>query len=266
MILNNAVIERMMIDDKTYTSTKEFIDALLACKDLIADVYVNNQLVTSGLLNLSVNNNWIIGNVDERLSLENLSSADFIRILVHQIGYDYDDVEHIIMSTSSPLSTFIDPGDVDADLYFSIMSTVPECTQRCFVPDSVFRMMGSSNIIPKDFSNPSQCPSDPTVVPETPIVMYTLQPYGKEGYVHAIFTMSNVDYDQEGAYTWVISPATAGKFNINGTGNSATKEYQNPNPEDPEYKAIVAGAGITVTVIDEQEKVLFEDVTATLVD
>lgn len=174
MILNNAVIERMMIDDKTYTSTKEFIDALLACKDLIADVYVNNQLVTSGLLNLSVNNNWIIGNVDERLSLENLSSADFIRILVHQIGYDYDDVEHIIMSTSSPLSTFIDPGDIDADLYFAVMATVPECTQECHVPESEFNMMGTNNIVPKDFTDKKQCPDDPTVVTEP---LLELEPY-----------------------------------------------------------------------------------------
>jgi hypothetical protein len=266
MILNSAVIERYLIDGKTYEDTKEFIDALLACDDLVADVYVNYKRVTSGPLSLSVNNSWIIANVDERMSITNMDgSAYVINIVVHQLGCDK--LEDVIMKSTSPLSTFIDPGDIDADLYFAVMATVPECTQECHVPESEFNMMGTNNIVPKDFTDKKQCPDDPTIPePETPTVMYTLQPYGKEGYIHAIFTMSNVDYDQEGAYTWVISPPTAGKFNINGTGNSAIKEYQNPDPEDPEYKAIVAGTDITATVMDDQENILFEDVTATLVD
>lgn len=262
MILNNAVIERMMIDNKTYTSTKEFIDALLACNDLIADVYVNNKLVTSGLLNLSVNNNWIIGNVDERLSLENLSSADFIRILVRQIGYTYDDVEHIIMSTSSPLSTFIDPGDVDADLYFSIMSVVPECTQRCFVPDSVFRMMGSSNITPKDFSDDEQCPSDPTVVPDTPIVIiYTKGP--NPSVTFEVFESDGETHYGDGkgelSLTW--------NFKVGGVpiGGKFDSEYSMYDPQSEElWNAIDAGGEVIVTLTDNIESVTFEDIVATL--
>lgn len=162
MILNSAVIERYLIDGKTYEDTKEFIDALLACDDLVADVYVNYKRVASGPLSLSVNNSWIIANVDERMSITNMDgNAYVINIVVHQLGCD--ELEDIIMTSKSPLSTFIDPGDIDADLYFSIMSTVPECTQRCYVPESEFNIMGTNNIVPKDFTDDKQCPVDPTM-------------------------------------------------------------------------------------------------------
>lgn len=262
MILNSAVIERYLIDGNTYEDTKEFIDALLACDDLVADVYVNYKRVASGPLSLSVNNSWIIANVDERMSITNMDgSAYVINIVVHQLGCD--ELEDVIMRSTSPLSTFIDPGDIDADLYFSVMATVPECTQECHVPESEFNMMGTNNIVPKDFTDKNQCPDDPTVPePETPTVMYTLRE--DKGYIYAMFTMSNVDYDPEGSYTWSIS-TPAGKFDMNnGYGNTAEKEFQ--FPEDPVCSAIVAGENITATVIDDQENVLFENVTATLVD
>ena len=159
MILNSAVIERYLIDGNTYEDTKEFIDALLACDDLVADVYVNYKRVASGPLSLSVNNSWIIANVDERMSITNMDgSAYVINIVVHQLGCD--ELEDVIMRSTSPLSTFIDPGDIDADLYFSVMATVPECTQECHVPESEFNMMGTNNIVPKDFK---QCQDDPTI-------------------------------------------------------------------------------------------------------
>lgn len=162
MILNSAIIERYLIDGKTYEDTKEFIDALLACDDLVADVYVNYKRVASGPLSLSVNNSWIIANVDERMSITNMDgSAYVINIVVHQLGCD--ELEDVIMRSTSPLSTFIDPGDIDADLYFSVMATVPECTQECHVPESEFNMMGTNNIVPKDFTDDEQCPDDPTM-------------------------------------------------------------------------------------------------------
>lgn len=162
MILNSAIIERYLIDGKTYEDTKEFIDALLACDDLVADVYVNYKRVASGPLSLSVNNSWIIANVDERMSITNIDdSAYVINIVVHQFGCN--ELEDVIMKSTSPLSTFIDPGDIDADLYFAVMATVPECTQECHVPESVFNMMGTDNIVPKDFTDNEQCPTDPTV-------------------------------------------------------------------------------------------------------
>lgn len=173
MILNSAVIERYLIDGKTYEDTKEFIDALLACDDLVADVYVNYKRVANGPLSLSVNNSWIIANVDERMSITNIDgSAYVINIVVHQFGCN--ELEDVIMKSTSPLSTFIDPGDIDADLYFSVMATVPECTQECHVPESEFNMMGTNNIVPKDFADDEQCPADPTVVPES---LLELEPY-----------------------------------------------------------------------------------------
>lgn len=263
MILNSAVIERYLIDGKTYEDTKEFIDALLACDDLVADVYVNYKRVVSGPLSLSVNNSWIIANVDERMSITNMDGNVYvINIVVHQLGCD--ELEDIIMTSTSPLSTFIDQGDIDADLYFSVMSTVPECTQRCYVPESEFNIMGTNNIVPKDFTDDKQCPADPTLPePAEPTVTYTFEEGGK-GYMYAVFTMSNVDYDPEEDYTWSVSPSTAGKFDMYGYGDTAQQEFQ--NLQNPAYLALVEGNDITVTVVDEQENILFENVTATKVN
>lgn len=161
MILNSAFIENRKFDGVTINDTKEFIDKLLAAKDLVADVYINRKLVCSGMLKLMLNNNWVIGCVDERLSITNMADpATNLHILVHQLGYDTTD--DIILSVESPLSTFIEPGDLDSDLYFSVISTVPNCTQRCFVPESMFRNLRTDNIPPKDFE---ECADDPTVVP-----------------------------------------------------------------------------------------------------
>ena len=112
MILNNAVIERYLIDGKTFEDTKEFIDALLACDDLVADVYVNYKRVASGPLSLSVNNSWVIANVDERMSITNMDgSAYVINIVAHQLGCD--ELEDIIMKSISPGSINVLSGDVD---------------------------------------------------------------------------------------------------------------------------------------------------------
>jgi len=201
MILNSAVIERYVIDDKTFSDTKEFIDALLACNDLVADVYVNGKKVASGLLNLDVNNNWIIGNVDERLSITNMDGSAYnINIVVHQLGKD--EITDIIMTSKSPLNTFIDPGDCDADLYFSIISTVPECTQRCYVPDSVFRAMGTNNIVPKDFTNDKECPVDPTLPEPEPGDIRAL--YDMYSSNLQVFIDGDLEEDTSQEYTWTF--------------------------------------------------------------
>jgi hypothetical protein len=174
MILNSAFIEHRKFDGVEVESTKEFIEKLLAAKDLVADVYVNGARVCSGMLKVMLNNNWLIGCVDERLSITNMNDpATNLHILVHQLGYD-NVPDDIILSVESPLDTFLEPGDIDSDLYFSIISTVPNCTQRCFVPESVFRNLKTSNITPKDFKDKGQCPTDPTIQPDDPGVIEEL--------------------------------------------------------------------------------------------
>lgn len=201
MILNSAVIERYLIDGKTYEDTKEFIDALLACDDLVADVYVNYKRVASGPLSLSVNNSWVIANVDERMSIINMDgNAYVINIVVHQLGCD--ELEDVIMRSTSPLSTFIDPGDIDADLYFSVMATVPECTQECHVPESEFNMMGTNNIVPKDFTDKNQCPDDPTIPEPEPgglQIFYDIYSPNLQ-----VFINDDFEEDTSQAYTWTF--------------------------------------------------------------
>lgn len=201
MILNSAVIERYLIDGNTYEDTKEFIDALLACDDLVADVYINYKRVASGPLSLSVNNSWIIANVDERMSIINMDgSAYVINIVVHQLGCD--ELEDVIMRSTSPLSTFIDPGDIDADLYFAVMATVPECTQECHVPESEFNMMGTNNIVPKDFTDKNQCPDDPTIPEPEPgglQIFYDIYSPNLQ-----VFINDDFEEDTSQGYTWAL--------------------------------------------------------------
>lgn len=258
MILNSAVIERYLIDGKTYTDIKEFIDALLACTDLVADVYVNSKRVASGMLNLSVNNNWIIGNVDERLSIINMDAASSINIVVHQLGHN--ELEDIIMKSTSPLNTFIDPGDCDADLYFSIMSTVPECTQRCYVPDSVFNAMGTNNITPKDFDNPVECPDDPTLPEPEPGDVEVL--YDKVGTGIQLFASGSYEPDDSKGYIWTLK---SGEYTCEVIQWSNTTTYQPDG--DGDYlnvlSSVDAGESLIVSLAeDESGNIVFTDVIA----
>lgn len=258
MILNSAVIERYVIDDKTFSDTKEFIDALLACNDLVADVYVNGKKVASGLLNLDVNNNWIIGNVDERLSITNMDGNAYnINIVVHQLGKD--EITDIIMTSKSPLSTFIDPGDCDADLYFSIISTVPECTQRCYVPDSVFRVMGTNNIVPKDFSNDEECPVDPTLPEPEPGDIEVL--YDIAGSGIQLFASGDYDPDDSECYIWTIKSdiytcELVQWSNITVEQNDGDEDYLNV------LSSVSAGEPLVVSLAKESGTIIFTNVVA----
>lgn len=248
MILNSAVIERYLIDGKTFEDTKEFIDALLACDDLVADVYVNYKRVASGPLSLSVNNSWIIANVDERMSIINMDgSAYVINIVVHQLGCD--ELEDVIMRSTSPLSTFIDPGDIDADLYFAVMATVPECTQECHVPESEFNMMGTNNIVPKDFE---QCPDDPTIPEPEPgglQIFYDIYSPNLQ-----VFIDDDFEEDTSQGYTWTLKAG-----NVIYEGSQWSNKNIQLNGGDETYEQLLAavesGESLYVSVKSEDGSV-----------
>lgn len=251
MILNSAVIERYLIDGNTYEDTKEFIDALLACDDLIADVYVNYKRVASGPLSLSVNNSWIIANVDERMSITNMDgNAYVINIVAHQLGCD--ELEDIIMKSTSPLSTFIDPGDVDADLYFAVMATVPECTQECHVPESEFNMMGTNNIVPKDFE---QCPDDPTIPEPEPGDQWVINNiYYQSVDEDAVLTAVGENLPENATYIWDISGGKESSFEpLTSTG----PQLYISGSEHPDYcaelQSNVPAGYMTATVTINEE-------------
>lgn len=257
MILNSAFIENRKFDGVTINDTKEFIDKLLAAKDLVADVYINRKLVCSGMLKLMLNNNWVIGCVDERLSITNMADpATNLHILVHQLGYDTTD--DIILSVESPLSTFIEPGDLDSDLYFSVISTVPNCTQRCFVPESMFRNLRTDNIPPKDFE---ECADDPTVVPDAPIIIT----YTKDPRPSATFIV--YESDGETHYGGKGEISLTWNFKVNGTpiGGKFDSDTSMYDPQSEElWDAIDAGGEVTVTLVDNIEGVSFQNIVATL--
>lgn len=259
MILNSAFIENRKFDGVTINDTKEFIDKLLAAKDLVADVYINRKLVCSGMLKLMLNNNWIIGCVDERLSIINMAGpATNLHILVHQL--DYDTTDDIILSVESPLSTFLEPGDLDSDLYFAVISTVPNCTQRCFVPDSTFRNLRTSNIPAKDFN---ECADDPTVV-TTPTVTYYLE-ISDKGYSYAYFTASNTEEEHD--YNWAVNCNKVDEPFVGQTNGTYNLTIEIQNPQDPRLAELENGEGIDVSVQDaDSEEWIISGVLATKVD
>lgn len=251
MILNKAVIERYLIDGKTFEDTKEFIDALLACDDLVADVYVNYKRVASGPLSLSVNNSWIIANVDERMSITNMDgNAYAINIVVHQLGCN--ELEDIIMRSTSPLSTFIDPGDIDADLYFAVMATVPECTQECHVPESEFNMMGTNNIVPKDFTNVKQCPADPTVPEPEPVNLQAL--YDIYNSNIQVFLDGDFDEDNSQAYIWTFRAGNVVNENLKPS-NKNFEAVDGDETYEQLLAAVESGESLYVSVESEDGNV-----------
>lgn len=242
MRLNDAVIENQVFDDVECASMQEFIDKLLNAKDLVADVYVNTHRVCSGRLSLAVNNNWIIGCVDERLSLAGSNTIENIAIRVHQTCDDLAEATYILTSYTI-MNQIMEGNDVDADLYFKIVSTVPNCTTKCFVPDSVFRSLGTSKMEPVVLD---ELPIDPTVAPTFEAT------YSVKGVQFMIHIEGFDESYNEKSFTWLI------KVNEAPYGNKLSSEGPNINEENEEIASALEGAEdgtvfVTVRVNEEEE-------------
>lgn len=143
MILHDAVIENKVINENVIDSTEEFIDKLLAATDLIADVYINTHKAFSSRVTMTVNNGYMMANVDGRFALSQAEVIDSILIQVRQSGDST-----IILSSFTMFGEMMDTGDYDADLYFKVISVVPNCTLKCFISDSRFKSLRTAKLPP----------------------------------------------------------------------------------------------------------------------
>lgn len=143
MILHDAVIENKVINEAVIDSTEEFIDKLLAASDLMADVYINTHKAFSSKVTMTVNNGYMMANVDGRFALSKQEVIDSILIQVRQSGNNT-----IILSSFTMFGEMMDVGDYDADLFFKVINVVPNCTLKCFISDSKFKALRTAKLPP----------------------------------------------------------------------------------------------------------------------
>lgn len=148
MRLNNAVIVNRTLDGIQVTSTKDFIRGLLSAKDLVADVFVNTRLLFTCVPSIREDNCWLIAYVDGRFALSTEQPVESILVKVHQ-----KDSGTIIFESLTPINNIISVDDVDADLNFGIMSTSPNSTMKCNLPDSRFQPLLSDKLSKKTLSS-----------------------------------------------------------------------------------------------------------------
>lgn len=196
MILHDAVIENRVINESVIDSTEEFIDKLLAATDLIADVYINTHKAFSSRVTMTVNNGYMMANVDGRFALSQAETIDSILIQVRQSGDST-----IILSSFTMFGEMMDTGDYDADLYFKVINVVPNCTLKCFISDSKFKSLRTAKLPPIALYEQPVAPG--YEVGPAAIAYYNATVDG------GVFYIENVEFDPEVNYSWVVSTDTA---------------------------------------------------------
>lgn len=134
MRLNNAIIMNMELNGQSVVHTKEFIYGLRSAKDLVADVYLNTNLLFTCKPVIKEENCWLIVYVDGRFALSEEKTIESVLIRVHQSGSDV-----VILESLTAISDIISEGDIDADLNFAVISTTPYSTMKCNLPESRFK-------------------------------------------------------------------------------------------------------------------------------
>ena len=147
MKLNDAIIHNAVVNGKSITSVKELADAIMNAKDLVADMYINDKLVTTSAVNMTENNGYMIAPVDYRFSLSECVSVDHISIQIRQAN-NAPSVTSVILESFTEEKFTIDAGDCDADIYFKVMSVIRNNTGKLSVPDTRFKPLRESKITP----------------------------------------------------------------------------------------------------------------------
>jgi hypothetical protein len=141
MRLNNATITNFILNGNPVKSVGALTSSLLKATNLVADVYVNTKLLFSCKPIIREDNCWLMVYVDRHFALAAAQSVESILIRVHQCGS-----ETVIFESLTVSHDIIPAGDVDADLNFALISTAPNCTMKCNVPDSKFTPLHTENL------------------------------------------------------------------------------------------------------------------------
>lgn len=147
MYLNDGYINREVVINE-YGSIKRFLEHLITAHDMVADVIVNNRLVSTSVATFSENSGYVLANIDARFALTKQTDFNAININIHQVNSN----ENVITSYTDNLTEGIPANDVDADLWFKVGSIYPLNNLKLELPASYFNSMRSENMPKIDFS------------------------------------------------------------------------------------------------------------------
>lgn len=147
MYLNDGDINREVVISE-YGSIKRFLEHLITAHDMVADVIVNNRLVSTCIATFSENSGYVLANIDARFALTKQVDFNAININIHQANSG----ENVITSYTDNLIEGIPANDVDADLWFKVGSLYPLNSLKLELPASYFNSMRSENMPKIDFS------------------------------------------------------------------------------------------------------------------
>ena len=147
MYLNDGDINREVVKSK-YGSIKRFLEQLTTAHNMVADVIVNNKLISTSIATFSVNSGYVLANIDARFALTKQTDFNAININIHPANSSED----VITSYTDNLTEGIPANDVDADLWFKVGSLYPFNSLKLELPASYFNSMRSENMPKIDFS------------------------------------------------------------------------------------------------------------------
>ena len=147
MHLNNCILNSSVIK-RDYKSITEFLRCLPNRHDIVADVIINNKVVSSSVVTFSMNSGHVIGSVDTKISLSKPIDFDSINIILHVLGNN----ETLMTSYTDNLFETIHSNDVELDFYFKVGSVFPDNNLKQVVPESFFYSLNKENIKPTDFN------------------------------------------------------------------------------------------------------------------
>ena len=139
MKLNGATLETMLVGDITYEDSGEFVRALKAASNILADVYINGHRVATSKVNFSEENGWLNASLNFRFSLDEPVLTDSVMIRAYNAG----NKDIPIMSTMTMVKEYIEPGDQNAELRFNVMSATPFNSRKRPHIESKIRWMRS---------------------------------------------------------------------------------------------------------------------------
>ena len=156
MKINGATIENMAIGNTTFTDSYEFIKALKRSRDMLADVYINSYLVATTGVVFSSENNWLIANTSFRFALNKPVLSGSLMVRVYQAGHK----DVVTMSSMTLVKEYIETGDQDMSLRFTVMSETPYNSRKIPNVKSKIEWLRSSLLQPVSLED---LPTDDTV-------------------------------------------------------------------------------------------------------
>lgn len=155
MYLSNGVVNKAEAISQ-YGSVKNLFDYLVTSHSIVADIYINDILITSSIATFSTNSGYVIASVSAKFAFTDMISFEKINIDLHEVNSNIN----IIESCTEGLSEWIPSGDVDADIRFKVGSIFPYNELKYETPESHFNSMHKDDMVKIDFATLSKISLD----------------------------------------------------------------------------------------------------------